>query len=67
LHAFYATFSTDSKSYFWGKNFNHTVKALFTNNEGNTDETAEKTENLFYKCVLELNFATVNSLEEQSC
>ncbi len=45
LHAFYATFSTDSKSYFWEKNFNHTVKALFTNNEGNTDETAEKTEN----------------------
>ena len=32
---------------FGEKNFNHTVKALFTNNEGNTDETAEKTENFF--------------------
>jgi hypothetical protein len=29
------------------KIFNHTVKALFTNNEGNTDETAKKTENFF--------------------
>ncbi len=44
------------RNHIFGKKFNHTVKALFTNNEGNTDETAEKTKNFFYKCVLELNF-----------
>jgi hypothetical protein len=25
----------------------------------NTDETAKKTKNVFYKCVLEFNFATI--------
>jgi hypothetical protein len=27
----------------------------------------KKTENFFYKCFLELNFATINGLGEQSC
>jgi hypothetical protein len=33
--------------------------ALFANFKAEGDETAKKTKNVFYKCVLEFNLATV--------
>jgi hypothetical protein len=37
------------------------------NLNANADKTAQKTEICSYKCVLELNFATINFLGEPSC
>jgi hypothetical protein len=35
--------------------------------KANADKTAAKKQNFFYKCVLELYFATINGLGEPSC
>ncbi len=67
-----ANFPTDSKSasnsgfFYFEKNV-HTVLALFTSYECKRGRHDSKNGNFSYKCVLELNFATINDLGEPSC
>jgi|688.fasta_scaffold296230_2 hypothetical protein len=41
---------------------NWVILALFANFEVKPNETAQKSENVYCKCILELHFATINGL-----
>jgi hypothetical protein len=75
--SFLATFSSDSKSasnssffipllHFWErKTFSGSYWHFLQTLKANVDEMLKKTEKLFYKCVSELNFVTINGLGDQ--
>ncbi len=52
---------------FWKINFLGSYKHFLQTLKTNRDETARKTKNVFYKCVLEFNLATIKGPWERSC
>ncbi|MFO0001447.1 MAG: hypothetical protein ACK559_09970, partial [bacterium] len=47
------------------KNIFKVILALLQTLKANMDKMLKKTEKLFYKCVSELNFVTINGLGDQ--